>query len=346
MRAVQEFRIPTNVRAVREFLGIAGYYRHFIPNFAKIAGPLHSLTRQQVPFVWTPDCQLAFERLKELLVSPPVLAYSCFSRRFVLHTDANGRGLGAVLKQEQEEGKPHPVTYASSSLLKRESRYGITDLEALGVVWVTKHFRAYLLGHRCVVYTDHVPLRALLRANHTTGKLARWAGVITELDLEIRYRPGRVNSNADALSRCPLETSEGGAEAPPVLQIAAETSDTLLGTDNKELAELQAEDDHLLQIRKFLSEGTLPPDECAASRLVLEKDCFTILDDVLYFVDAGPHHRLRVAVPKSLRCQLMEKNHSGPVGGHFAPKGPCGVLMQRYWWDGMVTEIHQFYRVA
>ncbi len=88
----------------------------------------------------------------------------------------------------------------------------------------------------------------------------------------------------------------------------------------------------------------MPPDECAASRLVLEKDRFTILDDVLYFVDAGPQHRLRVAVLKSLRRQLMEKNHSGPVGGHFAPKGPSGVLMQRYSWDGMVTEIHQFYR--
>ena len=154
VKAVQDFRVPTNVRAVREFLGIAGYYRRFIPNFAKIAGSLHALTRQQVPFVWTLQCQQAFERLKELLVSPPVLAYPCFSRPFVLHTDASGQGLGAVLEQEQEDGQLHPVAYASRTLSKHESRYGITDLEALGVVWSAKHFRAYLLGHTCVVYTD------------------------------------------------------------------------------------------------------------------------------------------------------------------------------------------------
>jgi len=190
VRAVCDFHVPTNVRTVREFLGIAGYYRRFIPNFAKIAGPLHSLTRQCVPFVWTPQCQQAFDELKELLVSPPVLAYPCFSRPFVLHTDASGQGLGAVLEQEQEDGRLHPVAYASRTLSKHERQYGITDLEALGVVWAAKHFRAYLLGHTSVVYTDHAPLKAMLKAKHTTGKLARWAGVIAELDLEIRYRPG------------------------------------------------------------------------------------------------------------------------------------------------------------
>ena len=155
VRAVREFQIPTNARAVREFLGIAGYYRRFVPNFAKVAGPLHALTRQQVPFVWTPKCQEAFEKLKELLVSPPVLAYPCFAKPFVLHTDASGLGLGAVLEQEQDDGQLHPVAYASRTLSKHERNYGITDLEALGVVWAAKHFRAYLLGHKCLVYTDH-----------------------------------------------------------------------------------------------------------------------------------------------------------------------------------------------
>ena len=123
--------------------------------------------------------------------------------KYLTHTDASGKGLGAVLEQEGEEGKNHPVAYASRTLSKHEKNYGITDLEALGVVWALRHFRAYLLGHACVVVTDHAPLRALLKAKHQSGKLARWGQTIAEFNVEIKYRPGRQHSNADALSRCP-----------------------------------------------------------------------------------------------------------------------------------------------
>lgn len=118
-----------------------------------------------------------------------------------MHTDASIEGLGAVLEQEQEDGKLHPIAYASRSLSKAERNYGITEMEALGVVWGAKHFRAYLYGHKCIVYTDHSPLRSMLNAQHPSGKLARWSQSLCEFDLELRYRPGRVNSNADALSR-------------------------------------------------------------------------------------------------------------------------------------------------
>ena len=92
----------------------------------------------------------------------------------MLHTDASKDGLGAVLEQEQDDGRLHPVAYASRSLNKHEKNYGITDMEALGVVWASKHFWAYLFGHPCVVYTDHSPLKAMLNAPHPSGKLARW----------------------------------------------------------------------------------------------------------------------------------------------------------------------------
>ena len=122
-------------------------------------------------------------------------------------------------EQEQEDGKLHPISYASRTLSKHESRYGITDLEALGVVWACKHYRAYLLGHHCVVYTDHAPLKAMLKAKHPSGRLARWAGIISELDLDIQYRPGRKNSNADALSWSLVEhdTAEELVEAEGVV---------------------------------------------------------------------------------------------------------------------------------
>ena len=162
-------------------------------------------------------------KLKELLSSPPVLAYLCFSKPFVLRTDASGQGLGAVLEQEQEDGCLHPITYASRTLSAAESHYGITDLEALGIVWAAKHFRAYLLGHWCTVFTDHAPLRAMLKAQHPSGRLAQWAGVISELELDIQYRPGRKHLHADALPRAPVEKRADEPEfEPDVMQVTAD----------------------------------------------------------------------------------------------------------------------------
>ena len=170
IRAVKEFPVPTNVRSLRGFLGLASYYRRFVPNFARIAGPLHMLTRSDMAFVWTASCQEAFERLKSMLTSPPVLSYPDFSEPFQLHTDASGEGLGAVLEQTSD-GVGHPVAFASRTLSKPEQRYGITELETLGVVWGLRHFRAYLYGHRVTVLTDH---ESMLNSRHPSGKLARW----------------------------------------------------------------------------------------------------------------------------------------------------------------------------
>lgn len=242
VRAVQEFRNPTSVKTVREFLGLAGYYHRFVPNFAKVAGPLHALTRQDVPFQWTPKCQQSFDRLKELLSEPPILSYPDFSR-FVLHTDASGQGLGAVLEQRADDGQMHPVAYTNRTLSKHEKNYGITDLEALRVVWALRHFRAYLLGHPCVMMTDHAPLRAMLKARHSSGKLVRWSQTIAEFDVEIKYRPGRKHLNADILSRSPTQLID--QPVGEVSQVSADTSD--------DMAEQQRSDPKLNCMIQYIS---------------------------------------------------------------------------------------------
>jgi len=122
--------------------------------------------------------------LKDLLTIPPVLAYPDFTKLFVLHTDASEEE-GAVLEQKQDDGELHPVAYASESFNHHEKHYGVTELEALGVVWAVKHFQSYLVGQKSTVYTDHAPLRSMLQGRHQSGKLGRWACVLTEVDLEI-----------------------------------------------------------------------------------------------------------------------------------------------------------------
>ena len=119
-----------------------------------------------------------------------------------METDASGVELGAVLAQEVEDGTLHPVAYASRTLQPHEQNYGATEQEeALGVVWAARHFRHYLYGHRCVIFIDHEALKSLLSIPHPSSKLARWGLILQDVDLEIKYRPGKKNSNVDTLSR-------------------------------------------------------------------------------------------------------------------------------------------------
>ena len=147
VQAMNAFPRPKDLKHVRSFLGLASYYRRFIPQFSKVASPLYALTRKDAPFVWADVCEIAFTELKCLLTNAPVLAFSDFTREFHLETNASGLGLGAVLSQEQSDGTTRPLAYASRTLQPHERNYATTEMEALGVVWVVKHFRQYLYGH-------------------------------------------------------------------------------------------------------------------------------------------------------------------------------------------------------
>ena len=155
MSAIKEFPTPKSLKDVRQFLGLASYYRTFICGFATIAHSLHSLTQKDAIFQWSLECQQAFQQLKDALISPPVLANPNFSTSCTLETDASIKGLGAVLSQLQDDGCLHPVAYTSRSLSGAEKQYAITELEMLAVVWSVSHFHAYLYRNDVTVYTDH-----------------------------------------------------------------------------------------------------------------------------------------------------------------------------------------------
>ena len=177
---VKNYPVPKDVTQVRQFLGLASYYRRFISNFARVASPLYALTKKGQEFLWTPRCQESFAHLKSLLITAPVLSYPQFGegKEFTVETDASTLGLGAVLSQRQEDGYVHPIAYASRQLHDGEKNYGATELETLGIVWALKHFRHYLLGHKCILYTDHAACTSMLKTGRPTSKLARWALVI------------------------------------------------------------------------------------------------------------------------------------------------------------------------
>ena len=172
VEAVQNFPPPDDLTSLRSFLGLASYYCRFVPGFSIIAGPLYLLLQKSTNFLWGQTQQESFDHLKQLLTCAPVLAFPDFDQEFILETDASGKGLGAILAQKQPDGFTRPIAYASRMLQQHKRKYNATELEALGIVWSVKHFRHYLYGHRCVVYTDHEPLRSLLNTPHPSGKLA------------------------------------------------------------------------------------------------------------------------------------------------------------------------------
>ncbi|KAK3521363.1 hypothetical protein QTP70_003434 [Hemibagrus guttatus] len=173
VQKIQQWLQPTNVNEVRQFVGLASYYRRFVKDFATVAKPLHNLLRKHARFHWTPECQLAFEKLKELLTTAPILGYPMDSGDLILDTDASNFGIGAVLSQLQQ-GEERVLAYGSRSLTPTEQNYCTTWRELLAVVEFTARFRQYLLGKHFTVQTDHSSLQWLIRMKEPEGQLARW----------------------------------------------------------------------------------------------------------------------------------------------------------------------------
>jgi len=189
---------------VRTFCSLASYYRTFVHNFATIARPLHNLTKKGATFEWTPACETAFQELKRVLTSAPILVAPCDNGQYVLDTDASDTALGAVLQQEQK-GTLHVIGYASRTLTPAEARYCITRCELLGVVFGLKKYRQHLLGRPIIVRTDHATLAYLMSMPEPVGQQGRWLDLFGEYNINIQHRPGWVHGNSDALSRRPCE---------------------------------------------------------------------------------------------------------------------------------------------
>lgn len=200
IRCIQNFPQPTNQKEIKSFLGLAGYYRRFISNFAKLSKPLTKLLQKDVPFAFDSECKKSFEELKQTLTSTPVLIYPNFDETFLLTTDASAFAIGAVLSQGPI-GKDLPIAFASRTLCKAESKYSTIERELLAIVWAVKHFRPYIFGRKFKLITDHRPLTWLFSIKDPGSRLARWRLKLEEYEYEIEYKPGRINKNADALSR-------------------------------------------------------------------------------------------------------------------------------------------------
>ncbi|GJT45219.1 DNA-directed DNA polymerase [Tanacetum coccineum] len=197
---IKSLPYPKNVREVRSFLGHAGFYRRFIKDFSKTSQPLCKLLQKDVVFEFNDDCKIAFDKLKELLTSSPIIQPPDWNLPFEIMSDASNYAVGAVLGQRVGKSA-HVIYYASRTLDSAQCNYSTTEKELLAIVFALEKFCSYLLGTKVIVYCDHAALKYLLAKKEAKPRLIRWILLLQEFNLEIRDKKGSKNLVADHLSR-------------------------------------------------------------------------------------------------------------------------------------------------
>jgi transposase InsO family protein/predicted aspartyl protease len=209
--AIKEWVAPTTVKGVRGFIGFANYYREFIPQFSNVAGPLNALTKKDTPFLWTDECQQAFEELKKRLISAPVLIQWDPDRETILETDSSGYVDGGCLAQYDDQHRLRPVAYFSRRKLPAEANYPIHDKEMLAIILCLKQWDAELRSTKApfTVLTDHKNLQYFMGKQHLSERQMRWALELSKYRMVLKHRPGKQSPAPDALSRRDQDLPQG-----------------------------------------------------------------------------------------------------------------------------------------
>ena len=199
--AIDNLPSPKDVSEVRSFLGMTGFHRHHIPDYAKLAYPLVQLTKKHARFTWGEREAETWGALKRELVSDRVMAHPKFDRPYKLYTDASAYSVGAILVQSDDEGVERPIMYLSKQLMEAQMKYATIESEAYAVVYALGKLRPYLHGAKFTIYTDHKPLKSLFLQEQKNTRIQRWAVLLAEYGAPIEYWKGANNVRADMLSR-------------------------------------------------------------------------------------------------------------------------------------------------
>ncbi|GJT16292.1 putative reverse transcriptase domain-containing protein [Tanacetum coccineum] len=306
IESIKDWASPKTPTEIRQFLGLAGYYRRFIKVFSKIARPMTKLTQKSVKFDRGEKAEAAFQLLKQKLCSAPILALPEGSENFMVYYDASHKGLGAVLMQREKV-----IAYASRQLKVHEKNYTTHDLELGAVVFALKMWRHYLYGTKCVVFTDHKSLQHILDQKELNMRQRRWLELLSDYDCEIRYHPGKANVVADALSR--KERSKPLRVRALVMTIGLNLPKQILSAQSEARKEENFinEDLHgMINKLEPRADGTL----CLNNRSWIP--CFG-----------------------ELRALIMHESHKSKYSIHPGSDKMYQDLRRLYWWPNMKAEI-------
>ncbi|TMC16709.1 MAG: DDE-type integrase/transposase/recombinase, partial [Chloroflexi bacterium] len=324
VKAIREWPQPRNVQEVRQFYGLVNYYRRFIRHFSIIGAPLSNLfkssedkdgdKRKRRPIVWSTVHQIAFERLKNAITTAPVLVQPDSMKPYTIETDSSDVGNGMALYQQGEDGKLHPIAYDGRKLQGPELRYPTHEKELLAIKDALVKWHQYVdNGLPITVITDHDSLKYMNTIKKPSKRLARWVDEFQQYNLIIKYRPGKLATVPDALSR-----------RPDYLNALAQIG----------------KDDYVLYIRQFLDTKKWPVDmeDAQRSTAFREVDKFVLEDGILF-------RRVREGVLAPyidflFRGDLMQTIHN--QYGHLSYSNLFDILEPRAWWPSMDKELQKF----
>ncbi|XP_057252042.1 uncharacterized protein LOC130592021 [Beta vulgaris subsp. vulgaris] len=309
IRAMVEWEPPKNLKELRGFLGLTGYYRKFVAHYAHIAQPLTAQLKKDA-FGWTEEADQAFRALKTAMTNTPVLALPNFKIPFILETDASGYGVGAVLMQNN-----HPIAFYSKLLGPRSQARSVYEKELMAICLAIQKWRHYLLGRHFIVRTDQQSLKFIMQQREIGSQYQRWVSKLMGLDFEIQYKPGPSNNVADALSRKHSGEVELGS------------TECRQEVDWEELCQEIKQDQTLQKITAEVQEdpGAHPYFSVVEGRLL---------------------YKGRVVIPQnSVFVQsLLEENHDSPTGGHSGDLKTYLRLATSWYWVGMRGDVTKYVR--
>ena len=379
---ILEAKSPCNQKQVKSVLGMTGYYRKFIKNYAKIAAPLHDLLKKDKKFCWSEEAEIAFKELKHKLVTAPILRYPQFDKEFVLSTDSSDFSIGYVLSQVHD-GKELPICYGGRALRNNELKWHITDKEGLALVEGIQHFRHYLANTKFTVFTDNVSVKYLQNIKDCQGRLGRWSLLLQGYTFEIKHKPGSKNYTADYLSRqtytdtksssphsSDLADHIGSIQTPKEFTevtlvypdedeavVAAATELAMLPADisTENLSTKQKACPDFKHIYTYIQTRQVPDDPLLARIVVAEAYNYELEDGILkHFyskrsrkVPAEERLVKQTAIPVILRDDILKSYHDCLAGGgHQGFERTYAAIRNKYYWPRMYEDIRQYVKTC
>lgn len=276
LKSIKDFPVPQNRKQIRQFLGKINFYGKYIPSVSIVLDPLHKLLRKDQIFNWTDQCEDAFQKIKDYLCSKPILAIYDPQAPIFIYTDASVIGIGAVLKQIQHNGEEKPVAYFSKKINESQKNKKATFLECLAIKESIKFWQHWLIGNYFIVYTDHKPLEKLNIRNRPDDELGDMSHYLSQYNCEIKYFPGKNNTEADCLSR------------NPVLDIDANDEDNLRTVNFIDIQDIKYDQAQNLKIK------------------VNEKDI--VLVDGIYYKKSGKN-RKKIVLSEEYSKTIIKNTH-------------------------------------
>lgn len=335
IEAVLNFKVPTTKKQVRAFLGLTGFYRKFIQNFAEIALPLTKLTKKDVKFNWSMEADQAYKSLKQSLISDPCLRLPRFDKPFAIATDASSYALGCVLLQDDEDGFQHPIACASRKLSDSELRYSVFEKEALGIVFGVNHFRHYLLGKKFTIYCDQKSLSYVFTLKDSSPRITRWILALQEYNYNIIHKPGKLNLFADHLSR-EVEEVENK------VQVNSNCLHVQFGSiPNEEVRKRQGADEYCSNILKKL--------ETSDPNSVHPKFKFFVNEDEVLMCQEKKVGRVnyfsrqpKLVIPSSLKSEVLFLCHDNTCATHPGLSRTMSKVRKAFYWPGYFQDVKNY----